>query len=105
MLARCDLGVHPYNGRTDWRNTRDLERVPETGLLEDETMNEDQLNMSIRKFLKEVGVSSQREIEKAVRKADANGELNDIDVLDVHMTLTVGGIGLSHQVNSRILLA
>ena len=68
-------------------------------------MNEDQLNMSIRKFLKEVGVSSQREIEKTVRKADANGELNDTDGLDVHMILTVGGIGLSHQVNSRILLA
>ena len=105
MLARCDLGVHPYNGLTDWRNTSDFERVPETALLEDETMNEDQLNMSIRKFLKEVGVSSQREIEKAVRKADANGELKDTDGLDVQMILTVGGIGLSHQVNSRILLA
>ena len=68
-------------------------------------MNEDQLNMSIRKFLKEVGVSSQGEIEKVVRKADTNGELNDTDGLDVHMILTVGGIGLSHKVNSRILLA
>ena len=35
-------------------------------------MDEDRLNMSIRKFLKEVGVTSQREIEAAVRNAKSN---------------------------------
>ena len=38
-------------------------------------MNEDALNTSIRKFLKEVGVTSQREIEKAVRDAVASGKI------------------------------
>tara|TARA_B100000686_G_C16160540_1_gene651285 strand:+ start:38 stop:418 length:381 start_codon:yes stop_codon:yes gene_type:complete len=105
LPARYDLGVHPYNGQTDRRNTRVLGRVLQTSLLENETMNEDRLNMSIRKFLKEVGVSSQREIEKAIRVADASDELNDTNGLDVRMTLTVSRIGLSHQVNGRILLA
>ena len=68
-------------------------------------MNEDQLNMSIRKFLKEVGVSSQREIEKAVREAFTSGALGDVDGLAMHMTLTLEGINLSHQVNGRILLS
>ena len=40
-------------------------------------MNEDRFNMDIRKFLKVVGVTSQREIEKAVRDALAKGALKD----------------------------
>jgi len=39
-------------------------------------MDEDALNMSVRKFLKEVGVTSQREIEKAVRAAAEAGDLS-----------------------------
>ena len=38
-------------------------------------MNEDNFNMSVRKFLKTVGVTAQREIEKAVRQAEAEGKL------------------------------
>ena len=38
-------------------------------------MNEDQFNTSLRKFLKQVGVTSQREIEKAVRDAIAAGRI------------------------------
>ena len=38
-------------------------------------MNEDAFNMSVRKFLKKVGVTAQREIEQAVREAEANGKL------------------------------
>ncbi len=56
-------------------------------------MNEDLLNTSIRKFLKEVGVTSQREIEKAVRDAVADGRLTGRDTLPAKMTLTVMTLG------------
>ena len=59
-------------------------------------MNEDVLNVSVRKFLKTVGVTSQREIEKAVREAVASGRLKGNEKLPAKMTLTVGGINLSH---------
>ena len=68
-------------------------------------MNEEALNMSIRKFLKEVGVSSQREIEKSVREALARGDLEGAMTLEARMNLTIDGVGLSHQVNGRIQLA
>ena len=67
-------------------------------------MNEEALNMSIRKFLKEVGVSSQREIEKSVREALAGGGLTDVPDLEVRMILTIDDVGLSHEVNGRIQL-
>ena len=54
-------------------------------------MNEDALNVSIRKFLKTVGVTSQREIEKAVREGVAGGKLKGNETLPAKMTLTLGG--------------
>ena len=54
-------------------------------------MNQDAFNMSIRKFLKRVGVHSQREIEMAVEKGMASGKLKGDEVLPVKMTLTLGG--------------
>lgn len=68
-------------------------------------MNEEALNMSIRKFLKEVGVSSQREIEKSVPEAVARGDLAVATSLEVRMTLTADGVNPSHEVNGRIQLA
>ena len=65
-------------------------------------MNEDMLNTSVRKFLKEVGVTSQREIEKAVRAAAAAGRLKGHKTLPAKMTLTVGGIDLTHVVDGAI---
>jgi hypothetical protein len=65
-------------------------------------MNEDVLNASVRKFLKTVGVSSQREIEKAVRDAVASGRLKGGETLPAKMTLTVGGIGLAFSVDGAI---
>ena len=67
-------------------------------------MNEDALNTSIRKFLKEVGVTSQREIEKAVRAAVAAGQLKGQSSLPAKMTLTVGAINLSHSIDGTIRL-
>jgi hypothetical protein len=54
-------------------------------------MNQDAFNMSIRKFLKRVGVHSQREIEAAVEKGIASGKLKGDESLPVKMTLTLGG--------------
>ena len=54
-------------------------------------MNEDVLNTSVRKFLKEVGVTSQREIEKAVREGLKNGRIKGNEKLAAKMTLTLGG--------------
>ena len=67
-------------------------------------MNEDVLNTSVRRFLKTVGVTSQREIEKAVREAVANGRLKGNEALPAKMTLTVGGIDLTHTVDDNIEL-
>lgn len=55
-------------------------------------MNEETLNLSIRKFLKMVGVSSQREIEHAVAKAIADGTIVGNETFPVHMTLDVAGL-------------
>ena len=67
-------------------------------------MNEDVLNTSVRRFLKTVGVTSQREIEKAVRAAVASGKLKGNEALPAKITLTVGGIDLSHTFNDSIEL-
>ena len=57
-------------------------------------MNDEALNMSIRKFLKTVGVNSQLSIEKAVRKAIEDGKLKGSESLPVTMTLKVGTLAL-----------
>jgi hypothetical protein len=67
-------------------------------------MNEDLFNNSLRKFLKKVGVTSQREIEKAVRDAVASGRLKGNERLSAKMVLTVGGVGLSHEIDDEIEL-
>lgn len=60
-------------------------------------MNEDVFNMAIRKFLKEVGVTSQREIERVVREHKVKG-----DRLKLRMTLTAEGTPLEHVVEKEI---
>jgi hypothetical protein len=67
-------------------------------------MNPDTFNMSIRKFLKMVGVNSQREIESAVERAMASGKLKGNDSLPAKMTLTVEGIGLDVSFDGKISL-
>jgi hypothetical protein len=62
-------------------------------------MSEDAFNMSIRKFLKEVGVTSQRKIEEAVREGQIDGKK-----LKVRITLTAEGTGLKHVVDGEIEL-
>jgi hypothetical protein len=67
-------------------------------------MNEDVFNTSLRRFLKKVGITSQREIEKAVRDALASGKLKGHEKLQAKMTLTIGSVGLVHDVSDEIEL-
>ena len=67
-------------------------------------MNEEALNISIRKFLKTVGVSSQREIEHAVTKAIASGTLAGGETLPATMTLRVDGVQLDVRFDGEIRL-
>jgi hypothetical protein len=67
-------------------------------------MNEDVFNVSIRKFLKTLGVTAQREIEKAVREALADGRLKGNEKLLAKATVSIGAIKFSHEVNGDIAL-
>jgi hypothetical protein len=67
-------------------------------------VNEDVFNMEIRKFLKLVGVTSQREIETAVRAAVADGRLKGTEKLKVHVVLTLEGAGLIKSIDGEIAL-
>ena len=61
-------------------------------------MDEDRFNMAVRKFLKEVGVTSQREIERVVREGAAKGQ-----ALRVRMTLTSpDAASLQHVVEATL---
>lgn len=55
-------------------------------------MDEDALNMSVRKYLKKLGVTSQRAIETAVREQVADGRLRGDEALDVSATVSVRGL-------------
>ncbi len=68
-------------------------------------MDEDKFNMSLRKFLKLVGVTSQREIEKAVQEAVRTGRLRGDEGLQAKVTLTIEAIGLVHVVEDEIGLS
>jgi hypothetical protein len=67
-------------------------------------MNEDKFNTSLRGFLKKVGITSQREIEKAVREALADGRLKGHEKLPATMVLTLGGVSLTHEISEEIEL-
>jgi Family of unknown function (DUF6494) len=68
-------------------------------------MDEEAFNMSVRKFLKQVGVTSQREIEAAVRERLAAGELDGDEQLDVEARVTVHGVPQDTVVRGRIRLS
>jgi len=67
-------------------------------------MNEDAFNTSLRGFLKKVGITSQREIEKAVRDAVAAGRIKGNEKLPAKVVLTIGGVSLSHEITGDIEL-
>ena len=67
-------------------------------------MNEDTFNMSIRKFLKTVGVHSQHEIEKAVAEAMADGRLKGSERFPATMTLRLEALDLNVNFDGEISL-
>ena len=67
-------------------------------------MNPEVFNMELRKFLKQVGLTSQREIEKAVQKALENGEIKGSETLRATVTLKIEQVGLTHLVQDDIEL-
>ncbi|MFC3285071.1 DUF6494 family protein [Litchfieldella rifensis] len=67
-------------------------------------MNEETFNLSIRKFLKQVGVSSQREIEQAVDRAIDEGDIDGTESFPAVMTLEVEGLNLRVEFDGEIRL-
>ena len=67
-------------------------------------MNEDALNLSIRKFLKLVGISSQREIEHAVAKATTAGTIAGTESFPAKMTLEIAGLKVNVEFKGEIAL-
>ena len=67
-------------------------------------MNDEALNMSIRRFLKTVGVNSQLAIEKAVQKAVADGKLKGNEAFPAAMTLSIGKLSLDVKFDGEIRL-
>jgi len=65
-------------------------------------MDEERLNIDIRKFLKKVGITSQREIEKAVRAGIDSGKLAGSETLKARVRLEVDGIDLDIIVDGEI---
>ena len=67
-------------------------------------MNEEELNISIRKFLKMVGVSSQREIEHSVARAVQEAAISGTETFPVRMTLEIPGLRLKADFDGEIRL-
>lgn len=67
-------------------------------------MNEEALNHSLRKFLKTIGVTAQREIEIAIRKAVEEKRLTGGELLPARATITVAGVDLNFNVDGKIEL-
>ena len=65
-------------------------------------MNDDQFNLNIRQFLKKVGITSQREIETAVRNTLDGGTITGTETLDVRVTLSIDSLGLNVGIDGKI---
>ena len=68
-------------------------------------MNEDALNVSVRKFLKKLGVTAQREMEKAVRDAVASGQLKGGEKLPAKAVVPLGGVDIRFEIDGDIEFA
>ncbi len=67
-------------------------------------MNEDIFNLQIRKFLKKVGIQSQRQIEMSVREAIDSGRITGSETLHAKVQLTVDGVNIDHTIEDTIAL-
>jgi hypothetical protein len=69
-----------------------------------QTFDEEKFTGEIRKFLKKVGITSQIEIENAVREALSSGRLETAEPLQARMVLEVPGVGLRHTIEHQLTL-
>ena len=67
-------------------------------------MDEDNLNIEIRKFLKKVGITSQREIENYIRKKFSESSLNESQSIEISMNLSSEDGELSHLIKDKIVI-
>ena len=67
-------------------------------------MNEEVFNLSIRKFLKMVGINSQREIERAVVQAVNDGVIQGTETFPAQVTLEVAGLKIHAKFDGEIKL-
>jgi hypothetical protein len=67
-------------------------------------MDQETFNLSIRKFLKMVGINSQREIEQAVAKAIEGGQIAGTETFPVHVTLAIPHLQISVKFDGEIKL-
>jgi len=99
--AAVASGFARRNSRPQYRRTG---LGPPWPAAEEGSMDEDRFNMSVRKFLKVVGVTSQREIENAVREALKSGRLKGDGAVRAKATISIEAIGLAHEVEDEIEL-
>jgi hypothetical protein len=67
-------------------------------------MDEKIFNLEIRKFLKNFGITAQREIEKKVGESLNNNSINENEILEVEANLKIGKINLNHKISGNIKL-
>ena len=67
-------------------------------------MNEDNLNMEIRKFLKKVGFTSQRIIENQINTANKDGSIKAGDEIELEMTLSIKNFNSENSISGKILI-
>ena len=68
-------------------------------------MNEDNLNMEIRKFLKNVGISSQRFLEKEISDANNQGTVSNGSEIDLEMTLSIKSLNKNNTIIGKIKIS
>ena len=67
-------------------------------------MNEDNINMEIRKFLKKVGITSQRLIENQINMANKGGTIKIGDEIELEMTLSIKNFNSTNSISGKILI-
>ena len=65
-------------------------------------MNEENLNLEIRKFLKKVGITSQKVIENYIVKSLGEGNLKTSDEVAIEMKMTIKGQNIEHIISDKI---
>ena len=68
------------------------------------SMNEDNINMEIRKFLKKVGITSERIIENQINMANKSGTIKIGDEIELEMSLSIKNFNSINSISGKILI-